>query len=88
MNKIEGDEPLTGQLLSKWNTLLSSFKGIVTSILRCYFWSVTGSSKGCSFHGFCDVSLGAYAAVVNVRIETISGTLSVSFVASKKGWHR
>ena len=29
---------------------------------------------------FCDASLGAYAAVVYVRIETVSGT-SVSFVA-------
>ena len=83
VNKIEWDEPLTGQLLSKWNTLLSSFKGIVTSIPRCYFWSATGSSKGCSLHGFCDALLGAYAAVVYVRIETVSGTSSVSFVASK-----
>ena len=82
LNKMEWDEPLTGQLLSKWNTLLSGFKGIVTSIPRCYFWSVTESSNKCTLHGFCDTSLGAYAAVVYVRIEMVSGT-SVSFVASK-----
>ena len=41
LHKVEWDEPLTGQLLTKWNSLISGFSGIVTSILRCYFWSVT-----------------------------------------------
>ena len=82
VNKIEWDEALTGQLLSKWNKLLSGFTGVITSIPRCYFWSVTESAYCCSLHGFCDTSLGAYAAVVYIRIETASG-LSVSFVAAK-----
>ncbi|XP_065917691.1 uncharacterized protein [Dysidea avara] len=81
-SKVEWDEPFTGQLLNKWNTLLSGFKGIVTSIPRCYFWSVTEAASKCSFHGFCDASLGAYAAVVYVKIETSCGT-STSFAASK-----
>ena len=46
------------------------------------FWSVTESAYNSSLHGFCDASLGAYAAVVYIRIETVSGP-SVNFVASK-----
>ena len=45
VSKIGWDEPLTGQLLTKWNTLLSGFKGVVTSIPRCYFWSADKSSS-------------------------------------------
>jgi len=82
VRKVEWDEPLTGQLLSKWNVLISGFTGIVTSIPRCYFWSVSDATSRCSLHGFCDASLGAYAAVVYMKTETASGS-STSFVASK-----
>ena len=82
MNKIGWDEPLTGQLLKKWNLLLSGFKGVVTSILRCYFWSTDRGSSACTLHGFCDALIGAYAAVVYVRIESSSGNC-VNFVTSK-----
>ena len=41
MHKVGWDEPLIGQLLNKWNSLISGFLGIVTSIPRCYFWSAT-----------------------------------------------
>jgi len=82
MSKVEWDEPLTGQSLNKWNTLVGSIKGIVTSVPRCYLWSVGSSSNKCSLHGFCDASCGTYAAVVYVKIETDGGS-SVSFVTSK-----
>jgi len=49
---------------------------------KCYFWSVADVASKCSFHGFCDASLGAYAAVVYVKIETSCGT-STSFIAFK-----
>ena len=82
VSKIGWDEPLTGQLLTKWNTLLSGFKGVVTSIPRCYFWNADKSSSVCSLHGFCDASLGAYAAVVYMKVEASCGNC-VNFVASK-----
>ena len=82
MNKIGWDEPLTGQLLKRWNLLVSGFRGVVTSIPRCYFWSIDRGSSVCSLHGFCDASLGAYAAVVYVRVEASSGNC-VNFVISK-----
>ena len=82
VSKVGWDEPLTGQLLARWNTLLSGFKGVVTSIPRCYFWSADKSSSVCSLHGFCDASSGAYAAVVYVKVEASYGNC-VNFVASK-----
>ena len=81
VSKVGWDEPLTGQLLAKWNTLLSGFKGIVTSIPRCYFWSADKSSSVCSLHGFCDASSGAYGAVVYIKVEASYGNC-VNFVAS------
>ena len=68
VSKVGWDEPLTGQLLAKWNTLLSGFKGVVTSIPRWYFGSADKSSSVCSLHGFCDASSGAYAAVVYIKV--------------------
>lgn len=59
MNKVKWDEPLTGQLLSRWNALVANFTGIVTSVPRCYLWSVGDSMNKCSLHGFCDASCGA-----------------------------
>jgi len=82
MSKVEWDEPLTGQLLNRWDTLVSNFKSIVTSLPRCYQWSVGNSSNKCSLHGFCDASCGAYAAVVYIKVETDGGS-STSFVTSK-----
>jgi len=82
VHKVEWDDPLTGQLLTKWNSLISGFSGIVTSIPRCYFWSVMEAANGCSFHGFCDTSLGAYAAVVYLKVDTANGS-STNFVACK-----
>ena len=70
VQKVEWDEPLTGQLLTRWNSLISGFSGIVTSIPRCYFWNVTEAASRCSFHRFCDALLGAYAAVVYLKVET------------------
>ena len=73
VSKVGWDEPLTGQLLARWNTLLCGFKGVVTSIPRCYFWSADKSSSVCSLHGFCDASSGAYAAVVYIKVEASYG---------------
>ena len=60
-------------------SLASDFQGLSISIPRCYFNSVELCT--CSLQGFCDASIGAYAAVVYLKI--IAGTeVSVKFVAS------
>ena len=81
-NKVGWDEPLSGDLLSRWKSLASNLQGLSISIPRCYFNSVERSLSICSLQGFCDASTGAYAAVVYLKI--VAGTeVSVKFVASK-----
>ena len=81
-SKIDWDEPLSGDLLYKWNNLVSGFQGLSISIPRCYFHSVDKMSSTCTLQGFCDASTGAYAAVVYIKIEANNGS-SVKFVAAK-----
>ena len=82
VHKIGWDDPLTGELLSQWKSLVSTFQGVVTSIPRCYFLLSERLSSTCSLQGFCDASSGAYAAVVYLKIESEGGNI-VNFVASK-----
>ena len=80
--KLGWDEPLSGELLKKWNSLKCNFQGITTSIPRNYFVLSDKSSSRCSLQGFCDASIDAYAAVVYLKIENKVGT-TINFVASK-----
>ena len=82
INKIEWDEPLSGELLTKWKRLVLGFQGVATSIPRCYFKLLAKEGSHCSLMGFCDASAGAYAAVVYLRIEGSAG-ITVNFVVSK-----
>ena len=80
--KVGWDEPLSGDLLSKWNTIASHFDNVMISIPRCYCWSSRQTSHQYSLFGFCDASSRAYAAVVYVRVEAMVGN-SVEFVTAK-----
>ena len=82
INKVGWDEPLSGQLLDKWKSLVSSFNGITMSIPRSYFWSADKVESVCSLQGFCDASSAAYAAVLYIKVETSCGN-AVNFIASK-----
>ena len=82
VHKIGWDEPLKGELLSQWRSLVSNFHGVVTSIPRCYFTLSERLLSTCSLQGFCDASSGAYAAVVYLRITSEAGN-AINFVASK-----
>ena len=75
--KVNWDEPLLGDLLYKWRSLVSNFQAI--SIPRCYLSSSEDTTN--QLIGFCDASANAYAAVVYLRRGTGEG--SVSFVAAK-----
>lgn len=75
--KVDWDEPLTSELLCKWNCVVSNFQGVVISVPRCY--RLTGTMEKCVLYGFCDASKSAYAAVVYL----CNGSGSVQFVVSK-----
>ena len=72
INKVEWDEPLSGQLLDKWKSLVSSFNGITLSIPRSYFWSADKVESVCSLQGFCD------ALCCTLRLKQVVEMLSIS----------
>ena len=45
VSKVGWDEPLSGELLSKWNAIASSFDSVTLTIPRCYCWSSQRSSQ-------------------------------------------
>eukprot|EP00731_Ephydatia_muelleri_P009508 Em0005g94a len=82
VEKVDWDQPLTGELLLQWQGLLDSLKRVQTiAIPRCYF-NGSGEKESCNLVGFCDASRQAYAAVVYLRIQTTSGC-SMRFIAAK-----
>ena len=82
VSKAGWDEPLSGELLKKWNLLASNFHGAALNIPRCYSWSLEQEIQCCDLLGFCDASSQAFAAIVYVRMGTSAGK-SVEFVVAK-----
>ena len=81
--KLDWDEPLSGDLLGRWCSLSAGLQeGQTVSIPRCYFDDIDKETTSCSLCGFCDASLGAYAAVVYLLLKTDTRCL-VKFVAAK-----
>ena len=82
--QLHWDDPLTGELLGKWQQLVWSLIECqqIIRIPRCYVNLVQKQLSGYELCGFCDASLKAYAAVVYLRREGETGC-NVDFVASK-----
>ena len=76
--KVDWDDPLPNELMSKWTGLVSRFQGIVITLPRCYLCSA-GENPAFVLHGFCDASSAAYAAVIYLSVNSESA----HFVASK-----
>lgn len=79
---LSWDEPLSSDLLSKWQALVHSLQQTCSiSVPRCYF---DGQPSEFTFRlvGFCDASKTAYAAVVYLSIQTDFGH-EVRFVSCK-----
>ena len=80
---MEWDQELTGDIRCKWQSLVASLRCAPTlSFPRLYWQDAEVEAASCNLHGFCDASVGAYAAVVYLVAQTGSGRC-VSFVASK-----
>ena len=39
VGKVGWDEPLSGELLSKWNAMASQFNSVILTMPRCYCWN-------------------------------------------------
>ena len=83
-SRIDWDEPLSGDLLNKWNQLRSAVSGSTIIVVpRCYFnTTLQNSATDVKIIGFCDASSKAYAAVVYLRLE-FQERIIVSFIAAK-----
>ena len=81
--KLEWDQPLPTDLLSRWQKLSAGLLEAQTiSILRCCTEQVEGEVISYTLCGFCDASFVAYAAVVYLLMET-ERKHSVRFLAAK-----
>eukprot|EP00731_Ephydatia_muelleri_P005954 Em0003g202a len=81
VKNVSWDEPLSCELLERWEKLLDGLKQVHSiTIPRCYFSNWTS----CSLRGFCDASQHAYAAVVYLLIETDGSCYSKLVVAKTR----
>lgn len=83
LEKKVWDEPLQGEMLNKWNTIVSELKSLnAVRISRCYF-HLDSSPVETRLHAFSDASGQAYAAVLYMRSTYKDGHVEVRLIASK-----
>ena len=81
--QLEWDEPLTGTLLSKWESMVTDLQAQQQiQVPRYLFHDIHCQVDSCSLVGFCDASKQAYAAVIYLRVKTTEG-FQVKLIASK-----
>ena len=66
--KVSWDEPLSGELLNKWQLLLLSLRKSTLYSMVLYFAGSLCSFTSFSLIGFCDASAEGYVAVVYLRM--------------------
>ena len=83
INKIDWDEELQGNDRKMYESLVAELEKFhQLGISRCLF-SEDKQVKKIEIHGFSDASERAYATVVYLRIEYVTGEVQVKFVSSK-----
>ncbi|XP_075155812.1 uncharacterized protein LOC142229153 [Haematobia irritans] len=80
LEKTDWDEPISDRILTRWKTFQAHYLSINSIRIPRWF----GYTPDCNiqFHGFCDASEKAYAAVLYVRVES-NDSVSTSLVSSK-----
>jgi len=72
---VNWDEPSTGELLTRWRSILPEFSCLNSiQVPRCYF-RVGNQCLSTHLHRFCDACDQAYAAVVYLRIVYSDGSI-------------
>ena len=86
IEKVNWDEALDGEALSKWKSFIKDLKVLKNVIVpRCYAKQQIASSivRSCQIYGFSHASERAYVAVVYLRTEFSYGETQVGLVTSK-----
>ena len=82
-SKVQLDQLLTGEILSKWNFLISGIQCAYQIAIPGYFLEgILQRVEAYKLQGFCDASNKAYGAVVYLQIMNSTGNLT-RFIASK-----
>ena len=82
-HRLGWDQPLDGELLDKWTSLIQQLNEAPPVILpRCCLQGPSSESKSYRLLGFCDASISAYAAVVYF-VEENEGGIYSHFIVSK-----
>ena len=83
MEKVKWHESLQGDLLNQWKSILTEL-GTLSKITidRCYF-TMQATPVDLQLHGFCDVFVDAYAAVVYLRVTYSDNSVTTRILASK-----
>ena len=80
--RIGWDEPLEGEALRKWKTLIAELKKMEPVSIPRWLFSNADQEDTITLHVFCDASKNAYAAVIYLVV-TANGRVHVQQVAAK-----
>ncbi|XP_029172119.1 uncharacterized protein LOC114941330 [Nylanderia fulva] len=81
-HKVGWDDNLSEDLLSQWRVIYKSLP-YIKSIKLSRWIGCDSDTKSIELHGFADASQVAYAAVVFLRVTTLSGHTTVSLLAGR-----
>ena len=83
--KKDWDEPLHGELLKEWSTIVNELPSLIAvTISRYYYLLLHMRPVKTELHAFGDASNKAYAAVIYMGSIYENGQILIRFVASKK----
>ena len=83
VGKVGWDEPLNGDYLKQYETLISQLSTVKDIKIDRSFFDNEARVTKIELHAFSDASERAYATVVYLRVVYDTGKVSVHFVASK-----
>ena len=83
VEKVGWDTELQGKDKTKFHNIVGEIPSFQSIFLSRFLFKKDKPVKNVQLHGFSDASEQAYAAVVYLRVEYLSGEIDVRFLSSK-----